>query len=187
MSSAFGSDSSEEEDALLSALLRIHRSKQRQLSKSDPAGAYGRILEHFTKRGERLRGEKLMTGELIERLLEGRKALPPRAVHQELELAATAGSTAAGRFRVTNRSATGARFELVVGDALDGGRRPTIAFEPAAGVLAAGESALVRVEARLTGWRAGESSTIPVECRWPSGRDRLWLVFAASPDPGSDR
>ncbi len=182
MHGAFRSDSSEEEDALLSALLQIHRSKQRELSKSDPRGAYGRILEHFTRRGERLRGEKLVTAEMIERLLEGRKALPPRAVQQELEIAALAGATAAGRFRITNRSKTSARFELVVGDALDGGRRPVIAFEPAAGTLAAGESALVRVEAPLTGWRAGESSTVPVECRWPSGRDRLWLVLTAIPD-----
>src|SRR5262245_57536844 len=187
MHGAFGSGSSEEEDALLSALLQIHRSKQRELSKSDPRGAYGRILEHFTRRGERLRGEKLVTAELIERLLEGRKALPPRAVQQELEIAAPAESTAAGRFRITNRSAARARFELVVGDALDGGRRPAIAFRPAAGEIAAGESALVRVEARLTGWRAGETSTVPVECRWPSGRDRLWLVLTASPDPGPAR
>ena len=187
MPSAFGSDSSEAEDALLSALLQIHRSKQRELSKSDPGGAYGRILEHFTKRGERLRGERLVTAELIERLVEGGKALPRRAVQQELELAAAAGSTAAGRFRVTNRSATGERFELVAGGALDGVRRPALAFEPAGGLLAAGESALVRVEARLTGWRAGESSTVPVECRWPSGRDRLWLVLTASPDPGPAR
>jgi len=38
----------------------------------------------------------------------------------------------------------------------------------------------VRVETRV-GAGGGEPRTLPVECRWRGGADRLWLVVSALP------
>ncbi len=181
--SGSGGESAGEEDALLAALLRIHRTKrQRQREREGaPNASYERILGHFAQRGDRLRGEKLVTAELIERLFEAGRVIPARRVQQELNIVGGAGSRAAGRLRLANRSATRARFEFVVGDPLEGGSPPRVVFEPHGGELDPGETRLVRVEADLGGWREGDAMTIPVECRWDKGRDRLWLDVSALP------
>lgn len=181
----FGSkpESADEEDALLAALLQIHRTKRQQerQREGEPSASYERILSHFAQRGERLRGEKLVTAELIERLFEAGRVIPARRVQQEVNLVGGAGSRAAGRLRLANRSATRAGFEFVVGDPLEGGSPPGMVFEPPGGELDPGETRLVRIEADLGGWREGDSMTIPVECRWDKGRDRLWLEVSALP------
>jgi hypothetical protein len=171
-----------DEDALLAALLQIHRAKAQRARQADPEGGYGRILAHFEERGHRLRGEKVVTSEIVERLFASTKVLAKQGPQRELELVGRAGTSAAGRFHVTNRSSESARFELVVGDALDHGPRPAISFTPAQGELGAGASILVRVEANLRSLRAGDRTTVPVECRWRRGRDRMWLVVSVDDD-----
>jgi hypothetical protein len=174
----FGREGPDEENALVAALVEMHRAR-RQRSR-DHGSTRERILSHFERRGERLRGEKLVTAELIERLFEGSVSLKPRRAQQELEIRGVAGTSAAGRIRVANRSQARASFDLVIGNAVEGERSPEVRFEPADGALGPGEACLVRVEAALAGWSSGERVTIPVECRWPTGADRLWLVVTAS-------
>ena len=166
------------EDAMVATLLEFHRRK-RQATNQDPRGAHGRILDHFDRRGQRLRGERLITSELIERLFGARAALPSPRPQQELEIWGPAGATAAGRVRLTNRSHAKASFDLVVGEPDQGTRPSAIRFEPARGALEANETVLVRVEASLIGWEPGQRATLPVECRWREGTDRVWLVIAA--------
>jgi hypothetical protein len=175
--------SSDQEDALLAALLQLHRRRTSERARSAPASSYGRILEHFERRGQRLAGERLITSQIVERLFESTRALPSKGVQQELEIVGRAGGSAAGRFRVTNRSAATATFAFVVGEPAGGSERAPLTFDPPAGELAPGATALVRVEADLRGWRPAETVTLPVECRWPGGRDRLWLVVSSSPPP----
>jgi len=176
-----GPERTEAESALVAALVEVHRAKRRRAAERDPAGTRERILEHFERRGQRLRGERLVTSELIVRLFETNGALAPRRAQQELEIVGAAGYSAAGRLRVTNRSEARAAFELVVGDVIDGEHRPRVALSPPAGTLDPGETRLVRVEAGLWDFAAGERVTLPVECRWPTGADRLWLVILALP------
>jgi hypothetical protein len=178
MSFDVGRDGLDDEDAMVGTLLAIHRRRQERARRADPGGAAARILGHFERRGQRLRGERLVTAELIERLFQGGKALPVRRVQQELEVVGVPGGTAAGRVRVANRGSERARFDLVVGEPLRGQARPRVTFDPGHAELAAGETVLVRVEAHLGGWRAGDSVTLPVECRWAGGSDRLWLVIS---------
>src|SRR4029079_6376233 len=136
---------------------------------------------HFEQRGERLRGERLVTGELIERLFDGATALPAARVQQELAIVGPPGGVAAGRVRITNRSSEHARFDIVIGEPVENGEpvedrnRPPTVFDAMSKVLAPGESLLVRVEANLAEWGSGMSTTIPIECRWKYGCDRLWL------------
>jgi hypothetical protein len=170
----------DEEDMMLAALLALHRRKQKK-ARRDPRSDYERVLQGFEARGQRLRGERLMISELVERLFEGSRSLPVRKLQQELEITGPAGAAAAGRFGVTNRSAGRERFELVAGEPMEDGPRPQLVFEPAAGELEPGERLRVRVEAGLQGFEAGASVTVPVECRWRYGRDRLWLVVSARP------
>jgi hypothetical protein len=179
-------EAARDEDAILAALLKIHRAKTERTREAGAGGSYARILEHFERRGQRLAGEKLMTAEFVERLFEGGKALPRGGPQQELEIAGVTGGAAAGRFRVTNRSSARARFSFVVGDPVDGRARPEVSFDPPEGELEPGQTRLVRVAASLSGWRSGEAVTVPVECRWPEGRDRLWLIVSASADVDVD-
>jgi hypothetical protein len=168
-----------EEDAMVAALLALHRRKQECTIYAQSDTSYRRILKHFEQRGERLRGERLVTAELIERLFQGSKALPIRRVERELEIIGPPGGRAAGRIRVTNRSSERARLELVIGSPLDGAHPPKVSFDRRQGELDPGEGGLFRVEANLLGWREGDSVTVPVECRWPRGKDRLWLVVSS--------
>jgi hypothetical protein len=183
MATDVGREDEAEEDAMLAMLVELHRRNQRPAPGAQRAGARDRVVDHFERRGQRLRGERLVTAELIERLFRGGEALPPPRAQQELALEGAAGASAAGRLRVTNRSAAHARFDLVVGSAVEGERAPDVRFEPQHGQLAPGASALVRVEASLLGWRAGERATLPVECRWREGADRAWLVVVARERP----
>lgn len=167
------------EDALVAALLETYREARRRADRHAPVGARERILAHFERRGERLRGEKLVTAELVQHLIEGTAALPRPRPQQELEIRGEANQHAAGRFRVSNRTAQAATFELIVGDPVEGKRSVTVQFEPQRATLVAGHTRLVRIEVSLMGWDAGEQVTVPVECRWPTGRDRLWVVVGA--------
>jgi hypothetical protein len=169
-----------DEDAMLALLVELHRRNQQPPRGPRDPGARARIVEHFERRGQRLRGERLVTAELIERLYQGGAALPPARPQQEIALEGPAGGRAAGRLRVTNRSAETARFDLVVGEPVEGGPLP-VHFQPAHGALAPGASVLVRVEADLAGWRGGDRATLPVECRWRAGADRAWLSVVARP------
>jgi len=175
-----------EEDAVLAALLAFHRRRQQRAHAAEPRAAYSRILRHFDARGQRLRGERLVTSELIERLFAGAKALPA-PVHRELTIAGPPGGVAAGRVRVKNRSAGRALFELVVGETVEGRAPVEVTVEPRHAELEAGETCLIRVAASLAGWQGGDSATLSVECRWPGGRDRLWLVVTASSSLGPRR
>lgn len=167
------SEDSEQEDAVIAALLAYHRRKQ---PKPAAAGEYERIRAHFERRAERLHAERLLTRELVTRLLEGSKNLPPRPRHQELELSGRAGASASGRVRVRNRSKISADYELIVVGPAD---TIKLTLEPRSGRLAASESQLVRVSADLRTLAPGESATLALECRWPDGRDRIWLTIRA--------
>jgi hypothetical protein len=183
----FGRGADGEENAMVAALLEVHRRKQRLARSAVPHEAHSRILDHFERRGQRLRGEKLVTAELIERLFAAGAAIPARRPQQEIEIWGQAGGTAAGRARVINRTSASASFELVVGEPTEGKSSVDIRFEPASGTLAPNEALFVRVEASLMDWQAGARITVPVECRWRDGTDRLWLVIAAHTEPGPAR
>lgn len=167
----------DEEAALLAALVELHRKKHRKRSASSD-GPYAQVLEHFEQRGKRLRGERLVTEDLIARTLESTRALPAPSAQQELEIVGRVGTSAAGRFRVENRAPRTVRVEFAVGEALSGAA-PGLRFDPPSLELATGASALVRVEADLSAWRKARSSTVPVECRAEGRRDRLWLTITA--------
>src|SRR4051812_31053575 len=152
MAMNFGSEDGDAEDALLAALVEVHRRKQRgDRVVADGGDARARIVAHFARRGQRLRGERLVTAELIDRLFSASEAMPPRRNQQEVRIAGRAGGTAAGRLRVSNRSSTPARFELVVGDPVEGDRSPIVRLNPAHGDVEPGASEIVRVEAALDG------------------------------------
>jgi hypothetical protein len=182
-----GREGSDVEDAMLATLVEIHRrTRQRERGDDGDRGdPRARIVAHFERRGQRLRGERLVTAELIDRLFAAREAIPPSLPQQEVRIEGAAGREAAGRLRVSNRSTRRARFDLVTGDLVDGERRPEVRFEPSGGELDPGASALVRVVADLRRFAAGERGTVPVECRWREGRDRAWLVVVAHADRGA--
>lgn len=178
---------SDGEGALVAALLAIHR-KKRERAGQRTGATYAGVLEHFERRGQRLRGERLVTAELLERLVAASGEVPPSPVQQELTLVGPSGGTAAGRCRVTNRSPAPCRFELVTGRPLEDIRvGATAVFHPRTGELAPGASSVIRVEVRLVGWAPGTRRTIPVECRWGAGADRLWLVVEALAPPEEKR
>jgi hypothetical protein len=169
--------SSEEEDAVVGALLLIHRENEARARKrrgepADPAA-------ELRRRAQRLREERARTEEAVERLLAGARALPAQPVHQELELVGSPHGVAAGRVRIRNRSDSRARFELVYAELSEAGPRVKLDFEPQASELEPGEARLVRVRADLAEFRAGDCVSVPVECRWAFGRDRLWLSIRA--------
>jgi len=167
----------DDEDAIVAAMVAMHRQKQGKRDRS--VGGYARVVGHFERRGERLRAERLVTEELMSRLLAGARELPPPSEHREMVLVGCAGRAAAGRLRVANRTGEGAPFELVSGEPVDGALRPALTFEPAKGLLDPGETRLVRVEASLAGFAPGDSVTVPVELRFRTGFDRIWLVVRA--------
>ncbi|SRR6266545_3674903 len=186
MANDFGREGGDAEDKMLAALVELYRRKQgrRGAGGGDRVDPRARVVAHFERRGQRLRGERLVTAELIDRLFAASETLPAARSQQEVHIEGVAGAEAAGRLRVSNRSAVRARFELCAGDPIDGGRRLEVRFEPASDELEPGASALVRVAVGLRGWAAGEQVTAPVECRWREGRDRAWLVIATHADPG---
>jgi hypothetical protein len=167
------------EDAVVAALLELHRKKQRAQRPTGKGGGYVRVLEHFEKRGQRLRGERLVTEELLGRLVDAARSLPPPAVQQALEIAGPIGGVALGRFRITNRSAEHTRVDLVVGEPLEGPSPAGITFDPAKPTLAPGETRLVRITVDLETTPAATSSVLPVEARGGGRRDRLWLTVTA--------
>jgi hypothetical protein len=167
----------DEEDALVAAIVAMHRKKQ--ATEDRAAGGYAGVVRHFERRGQRLRAERLVTEELVSRLLAGGRALPQPREHREITLVGPAQEVAAGRIRVANRTSDPASFELVSGDAVDGARHPSLTFEPRAGELAPGQTHLVRVEASLAGFAPGETVTVPVELRFRLGFDRIWVVVRA--------
>jgi hypothetical protein len=171
----------EREESLMAALVELRRRKERSQRRSE-GGVYQRVVSHFERRGNRLRGERLLTEELIGNLLRGARSLPPAPVQEELIIDGPLGGTAAGRFRVVNAGPSAARVEPVVGEA-DSGEQPSIRFDPANPVLAPGEACIVRVSVDLAGWRTPRTVTVPVECRAGAHRRRLWLVVTASPAP----
>jgi hypothetical protein len=175
------------EDAVVAALLELHRHKQRERQPSGKTSSYARVLEHFEKRGQRLRGERLVTEELLGRLVGAARRLPPAQVHHALEIAGPVSGTAVGRFRVTNRSSEQVRVDLVVGEPLEGEMRPAITFDPAVPLLAPGQTCLVRVAADLGATSSPATSVLPVEARCGGRRDRLWLTVAAFDGGGNER
>jgi hypothetical protein len=166
----------DEEDAMIAGLLALHRRKQANI-RGAGENEYERIARHFADRAQRLRGERLLTGELIAQLFDGAATLPRARVQQELVLVASPSGRAAGRFSVVNRTPRRAAFELVVGESLALEPRAALALSPAAGSLEPAGKCLVCVEADLHHWPAGATATLPVECRWPEGRDRIWVVL----------
>lgn len=168
----------EQKSDLIAALIELHRRKQRHARAKNGDNAYERVLHHFEQRDKRLRTELLVTEELVERSLGSARALPPPSVQQELEISGPLGGTAAGRFRVHNRSDSAAVVEFVVGDAF-AGPAPSLRFEPAYPEVPAGGTTLVKVVADLTAMNEPGSSTVPIECRSSGRRDRLWLIVTA--------
>lgn len=171
----------EEQNALFAALLELHRSKQQRARKHEGDSAYGRVLDHFERRGKRLAGERVVIEQLLGSALRGEQALPP-PVHQELVISGALGGSASGRFRVHNRHARAVRVELVTGEPLEG-TAPALRFEPPSFDLAPGAAALVRVVADLGAVRTASTCTVPVECRIEGSHDRLWLVIEAHDTP----
>ena len=166
-------DPSDAEAALFSALVYL----QRQRTTQDQSPSRQRLSEHLAERARRLNRERLLTEELLQRIADN-PALLPRRVQRELQIAGAPGGTAAGRFDVRNRSGEPARFELVFGSPMDGEPSLPVRFEPASAELAVGEARRVRVVADLSRLGPGRSLTLPVECRWPTGSDRLWLIVS---------
>lgn len=171
-------EGSDDESALLAALVELHRKKERAARKADGESPYARVLDHFERRGKRLAGERLVTEEMIGRTFESVRSLPPPPVQQELEITGPLGASASGRFRVQNRTERAARVEWVVGEPLEG-PSAALSFEPPWLELGAGEAAMVRVTADLRGWAEPGSCTLAVECRAGGRRDRLWLTVSA--------
>lgn len=177
-------DARADEDAMLAALVEIHRRKQLRARTRNLDATQARILAHFERRGERLRGERLITSELLDRLFDASAAVPCRRAQQELLIEGPPGGAAIGRFSVTNRSGRSAQFELVLGDPVEGNRPVKVQFEPTTDSREPGQSGLVRVVADLRGWSSGERLTVPVQCRWREGSDRIWLVICSRATPG---
>jgi hypothetical protein len=178
MDSGFNEDDGAE-DAVVSALVEIHRQRQRRERRESGDSAYARVLSHFEKRGQRLRGERLVTGELLDRIFSSARSVGPEAPQQEVAIAGPVGSVAVGRFVVRNQSKGAATVSFAVGDALDGPGTPALRFSPERPVLGPGEAITARVEADLGGLRPGVSVTVPVECRTGAQRARLWVVVEA--------
>ena len=174
-----------QQSGLFAALIELHRKKQQNRRRATDS-EYARVLDHFERRAERLHEERLLTAELVGGAFEAVRSLPRPAAQQELEIIGPLGGTAAGRFRVRNRSHAPVVVECVAGEALSA-PSPSIHFEPSSCELAAGASALIRVAADLVVFRAAGSCTVPVECRSGHRRDRLWLVVTAVDERGGLR
>jgi hypothetical protein len=168
-----------EEDAFVAALIELHRRKQRAARGASEGGAYARVLQHFETRGQRLRGERLITEELLERLVSSARVLGAAPVQQEIAIAGPVGGIAAGRFRVTNPSSEHVAGDFVVGDPLEGGWRPHLRFTPAQARLDPGGGCLVKVEAALGDAPGPAAVVLPIECRAGGRRDRIWLAITA--------
>jgi hypothetical protein len=177
----------EREDALVASLVALHRERRGKATPAAAGSEHQRVVAHFERRSERLRGEKLVTGEIVDQLLGASAALAERPVHRELELRGAAGASAAGRFRIRNRAIVPSAFELAVGEAISGPTPRAVRLEPGRQLLAPGETAWVRVEVSLAGFAPGERATLPVHCRWDGGWERLWLVAEAEPELGGAR
>src|SRR5688572_9104568 len=175
---------SEKEDAAVAALVLLHRRRQERARKHSGGSEYQRVVAHFERRAQRLRGERLATAELVERLLGARDALPPPSLQRELELRGPARGTAAGRLRLRNASALSRGFELSVGEPLAGARMPEVRLDPQRGTLAPNGECWCRVEVSLPELAAGSAVTLPIHCHWEGGRERIWLVVRADGSAG---
>jgi hypothetical protein len=187
MDPGFNDDEVGTEDALVAALLEIHRGQQRRAPGGASESAYARVLSHFEKRGRRLRGERLVTDELLDRLFSSAKAIEPALPQQEVAIAGPIGAVAAGRFVLRNPSPVPQQVGFAVGAGLDGGWQPALRFSPERPALAANGACVVRVEADLGQASSPVSVTIPVECRTGGRRARLWLVVEAFDARGGAR
>ncbi len=163
------------EDGVVAALLSLHRKKQARLRTQAGDDQQTSVLEHLDARAERLHREHLATERFLEQTLGAARKNAVRHVHQELALSVAPGGTAAGRFRVTNSTPRPAHFELVLGDATPESPRVTVSLSPPRGDLGVNESRVVRVSVKATGGAAGDSVTVPVECRAGVSRERIWL------------
>jgi hypothetical protein len=172
-----------DEDAIVAALVSMHDDRRRQADAVDKS-AYERILEHFERRGERLRGERIATAEFLERVFREADSLPSPCPQQELEIFGPIGGKAAGRFRLANPTGDAVRVELVVGEPLEGGLVPSIEFAPDQVELPPEGVTYVRAAVALDGWTSPKTMTIPIECRARTSRSRLWLVVHGIGDDG---
>ena len=185
MSSMTERDRGATEDAVVAALVELYRKRERarqgggRPGGQGAPGTYTRVLQHFEKRGQRLRGERLVTEELLGRLVGAARALPPMKAQQELSITGPLGGVAAGRFRIVNDAPVPVTLEMVVGEPIDGGFRPPLTFEMSRPGLQPGEACLVRVCADLAGLSQPAACEVAVECRAGGRRDRLWLRVSA--------
>jgi hypothetical protein len=176
-------ESRERENELVAALATIHR-RQRPLT-GDP-NPYARIVDHFDRRGQRLRGEQLVTSQMVARLFKAATSLPPE-IQQEILLDLGENAVAVGRFRVSNRTEASAEVEFLVGDPEPAATKVEVSFAPGRPEIAAGGSVVVRIQVRVTGSRPADALVIPVECRSRGARDRLWVVVTPAMPVVQDR
>jgi hypothetical protein len=174
-------DGSDREDAIVAALVVMHRRREEQARARSASSEYQRAVSQFERQGERLRGERLVTRELVGRLLGANQVLKRAEVQRELEIRGPRGGVAVGRIRIRNAAERARAFELSVGAPASGGVAPVISLEPARGTLAPGGVAFLRVEAQLRTLPMGEPVSLPLHCHWDAGLERIWLVVRAEP------
>lgn len=167
----------EDESALVTALVTLHRQKARQAVRGRGGNSFSEVVEHFERRSRRLAGERHTTEELIGRVLDGAARLPPRPAAGVLEVTGKLGSKTSACVRVVNASEQAAEVSWVVGAALSGEASPPLTFQPPSQTLAAGQSGIVEIGVDLSSYAGSAEVTIPLECRTADRRDRLQLVI----------
>lgn len=168
------------EDAILATLVALHRKKVTRARASSGESAYQRVVEHFSRRGQRLRGERLVTAEMLERLVSAARRLPSAPAQQELAVRGPAGGVAAARLRIVNRTGRPERAELVIGEPEGAHPSSLVVVTPQRFGLESGAAVVVRIAVHLDGWREGDTLTLPIECRRDGRRDRIWVVVSAT-------
>jgi hypothetical protein len=170
------------EDAAVAALIELHRRRVQKTQRNAGRSEFERVVNHFERRTERLRGERIATEELVSRLLGGTRTLLRAYPQKELELHGPCGGVATTRLCIHNRARERQSYELTVGSRVDGPVEPEIRIEPRSGALDASTKCWLRLEVSLAGFESGSRITVPIQCHWTGGLERIWLTVHAEDD-----
>lgn len=170
------SKGNDDEQALLEALLLLHRKKTQSAAPEGGSQNFSRVVEHFEHRSRRLEREKRTTQQLLGYLTPGGD-IPTVPKPGVLEIAGRLGAHAVGHVRLVNESEGPVSMFWVVGSPLSGTTPPPVRVTPNPIELASGQSGFAEISADLSNLRQAGSITLPLECRSVARLERLQLVI----------
>lgn len=169
----------DDEEALLEALLLLHRKKTQAVAPRGAGEKFSRVVEHFEHRARRLEREKRTTQQLLGYMTPRGDIPPVVAKPGVLEIVGKLGAHAVGHVRLVNESEDPVSMFWVVGLPLSRTAAPPVRFTPNPIQLASGQSGFVEISADLSNLREASSITLPLECRSVARLERLQLIIRA--------